>query len=225
MGDNDAHKAEPEPESAFSVFSRECKFRNLLYHWNQDGLRFVDWWFAQKHVSQPYLDRYEVAKSVPYTETGEDPVVYAHTHNWTSWKICLLGQRFVDFLGSCSKHCHVTVTMWLSVQTERGRPVRILMSYSTLSVSLKLSRRRFTVSLVGVFLPGKTLRKMVVAFGQLISSRNSPLQYWSSPAWNVLLFEPLNLGNKTLELQNDFPGKQKLGLIWNNSDNKMGPSF
>ena len=40
---------------------------------NQDSLRSADWWFAQRHVSQPYLNRSEVVKSVFCTETDKYP--------------------------------------------------------------------------------------------------------------------------------------------------------
>ena len=62
-----------------------CSFTWPIDHWgesaprhwknrsrrNQDGLRFAGWCFAKRYVSQPYLHRSKVIKSVFYMETGE----------------------------------------------------------------------------------------------------------------------------------------------------------
>ena len=103
---------------------------------NHDGLRLADWWFTQRHVSQPYLYRSEVVKSVSYTETGEDPVALWHAHNWIPWTICLLEQM------SCRFPWRVLLTL----------------SHSHDVIFCPVSRRRFIVCASGAFLPGKSLR-------------------------------------------------------------------
>jgi len=42
--------------------------------------------------------------------------------------------------------------------------------------------------------------EIVVEFVQLILSQNRPMQSGYSPARNILLFDPLNFGNKIVEL-------------------------
>jgi hypothetical protein len=57
-------------------------------------------------------------------------------------------KRLVDFLGDSSKR-RLRVSILLAVLADRGRP--------TLLVSLNFSRRRLIVSLLGRFLPRKSL--------------------------------------------------------------------
>jgi len=67
------------------AWTKMCIFSLLTWplRWNfalknmkskhEDGLRFDDWWFAQRHVSQPCLHWSEVVRSVFSIETGEHP--------------------------------------------------------------------------------------------------------------------------------------------------------
>jgi hypothetical protein len=66
------------------------------------------------------------------------------------------GFLFVDFLGDTSKR-RLTVSLLLAVLADRGWPLCPLFLSLTLPVSLNFSRRCLIVSLLGGFLPGKSL--------------------------------------------------------------------
>ena len=65
-------------------------------------------------------------------------------------------KRLVDFLGDSSK-LRLRVSILLAVLADRGRPLCPLFLSPTLPVSLNFSRRRLIVSLLGEFLPEKSL--------------------------------------------------------------------
>ena len=62
---------------------------------NQDSLRSADWWFAQRHVSQPYLNRSEVVKSV-FCRKQINILVHC-AHILSAWNVCRLRQTSCGF--------------------------------------------------------------------------------------------------------------------------------
>ena len=135
-----------------------------------------------------------------------------YVHKWTSWKICLLGQTCCGFpwkLLQTLSHSHSVIFCadWPWPAT------------ATVDVMLYTSRLRVCpgAALLWVWLERFCLESpcgIVVEFGKLISSRNRPLQSWSSPERIILLLDPVKLRIKLWSSNYDLPGKQKLGLIW-----------
>ena len=85
---------------------------------------------------------------------------------WRSWCIILLrdvpdrsvscDKRLVDFLGDIAK-CSPTLSMLGSVLADLSRPLWPLFFSWTIPVSLNLFKRHRILTLVGAFLPGKSL--------------------------------------------------------------------
>jgi len=130
-------------------------------------------------------------------------------NRWISWCIMGIAQllarsvacdiRLVNLLGDCSKHC-LTATMWFPVLTDRGPPRRPLLLYPVNFPSPWIYPGG---ALLWIWLERPCLEspsEIFFDFGQLISSRKRPLQFWSSLARNIVLLDPLILGNKTLEV-------------------------
>jgi len=139
-----------------------------------------------------------------------------YRNRWRSWCIMRItelegfvswDQRLLDSLGNCSKH-RLTITIWFSVLTDRGRPLRPLMLSCTFPIFLNLSRRRIIVSLFSAW---KVPLKLSVnwfrrEFGPynldpFLHEMCCCLIHWS---WEITLWSS----------NYDLPGNQKLGSIW-----------
>jgi len=174
-------------KNALSVcsFPTRWKFASLKKRSprNQDDLRFADWWFAQRHVAQPYFHRSFSCR-----------VCILYGNRWRSWCIMLINElfersvcwdkRLAHFLGDCSKRCF-TVTMWFSVLIDRGRQLRPLM----LSIS---AWKVYPMRLANWFRREMDLFNL----GSLLHGMSCCLVHWS---WEINLWS----------CNYDLPGKQK----------------